>query len=186
MRNEFSFVWVLRFSCWSKWLAVYLADLKNKARYINEQVEKYWGKSMWGLPERYHVGWLDCRAGTPELMPCGAGSGQGHEPHGMECVSPGDTMSVAFHLQAIHCWEPAQPGTTNWKGSLGNHFRGQSIYNLSCKETTEQVTLSGSNWDEQFQTRCLTLHTRVIWHAGSCSDLLPLTDVQQHNSRVKP
>lgn len=137
MRNEFSLVWVLWFACWSLWLVAYLAELKNRVRYISEQVEKYRGESMKGLSGRCHVGRLDRRVGALKLMPCSSASGWGHEPHGTECASPGDAVSVALHLQPLHGWEPAQPGRTNWKGSTGNHFKGQGIYSLSCKETAE-------------------------------------------------
>jgi len=87
---------------------------------------------MRGLSGRCHVGWLDRRAGTLKLVPYTAGSGWGHKPHGMEHVSPGDVLLVALHLQALH-----QPGRTNWKGSSGNCFKGESIFNVSCKETAE-------------------------------------------------
>lgn len=87
---------------------------------------------MGGLSWGHHAGQLDRTAGAPKLMLRGAGSGRGHKSHGMGHMSPGDAALVALHLQALRCREPAQPGRTNWKGGMGNHFKGQSVYNLSC------------------------------------------------------
>lgn len=50
-------------------------------------------------------------------------------------VSPGGAASRALQHQ-----EPAQPGRTNWKGCTGHHFKGQSINDLSCKETADWMT----------------------------------------------
>lgn len=87
---------------------------------------------MRGLSGRYHMGWLGHRLGAPKLTSCSAGPGCGHKTNGTQRVSPGDAASRALHLQ-----EPAQPSGTNWKNSIGDHFKGQSINNLSCKETAE-------------------------------------------------
>lgn len=92
---------------------------------------------MRGLSGRYHMGWLGHRLGTPKLMSCSAGPGCGHKTYGTQRVSPGDAALQALHLQALQCQEPAQPSGTNWKSSIGDHFKEQSINNLSCKETAE-------------------------------------------------
>lgn len=130
-------------------LAACLANLRNKVRYVSEQVEKYWGGSVWGLSgrchmgwldQRCHMGWLDHRLGEPKLMPCSAGPGCDHETQRTQRVSPGVTAAGAPCLQAFQQQEPAQPGRTNWKGSIGDLFRGQSINNLSSKETADYMT----------------------------------------------
>lgn len=149
MRNKFSFVWVLWFDCWSLWLAVYLADLKNKVRCISKQVEKYRGESVRELSGWSHARLLGYDAS--KLVPRGAGSSL------WCCVGgPPPRRPKLWGHQEL-----AQPVRTSWNDNTGNHFKGETISNWVCKEIAEWVTLAKRNQDEHFQTRCLTSHRHV-------------------------
>lgn len=80
------------------------------------------------ISERYHMSWLDRRAGAPKLVSRGAGSDWGHEPHGMECAIPGDAVLVALHYgdqssRAARS-QPSLAGQTT-KAALETTLRGK-------------------------------------------------------------